>query len=245
MHQEGADNIESNNKYSSLVKEMSMEEKVNSIFLDMKVLRTELTETKKENQDLRGRMTEQEKIIKELKDQLDEREQRERNFALRVNNVSISKEEEDKFSHNVAAARAVFNKAIKPVLERPGVRQKLDQPVDHWSHLIETAHILPAKKGEVNPIIVKLKSRPVRNAILINKFPRKEGKPTITADLTKKRFAILQNLINSGCFKKVWLLDGKKLKFTLENDKKVYSTTISDKKPEEIITDCTFKEVKK
>ena len=245
MHQEGADNIESNNKYSSLVKEMSMEEKVNSIFLDMKVLRTELTETKKENQDLRGRMTEQEKIIKELKDQLDEREQRERNFALRVNNVSISKEEEDKFGHNVAAARAVYNKAIKPVLERPGVRQKLDQPVDHWSHLIETAHILPAKKGEVNPIIVKLKSRPVRNAILINKFPRKEGKPTITADLTKKRFAILQNLINSGCFKKVWLLDGKKLKFTLENDKKVYSTTISDKKPEEIITDCTFKEVKK
>ena len=185
-------------------------------------------------------MTEQEKTIKELRDELDEREQRERNFALRVNHVSISKEEEDKFGHNVAAARAVFNKAIKPVLDKPGVRQKLDQPVEHWSDLIETAHILPTKKGDVKPIIVKLKSRPIRNAILTNKFPRKEGKPTITADLTKKRFGILQNLINSGLFTKVWLLDGKKLRFTLENDRKVYSTTISDKKPQEIIDDCTF-----
>ena len=240
MSQESSNNIESNNKFSSLAVELSMEEKVNSIFIDMKILKSELSEAKKENKDLRNMMTEQEKTIKELRDELDEREQRERNFALRVNHVSISKEEEDKFGHNVAAARAVFNKAIKPVLDKPGVRQKLDQPVEHWSDLIETAHILPTNKGDVKPIIVKLKSRPIRNAILTNKFPRKEGKPTITADLTKKRFGILQNLINSGLFTKVWLLDGKKLRFTLENDRKVYSTTISDKKPQEIIDDCTF-----
>ena len=254
---EVANNIESNNIYSSLDVEMSQEEKIDVILLDIKKVLNRMKSLEDANQVLHDKLAEKDcvikeiqekmdereqekdRVIKELEDKMDEREQRERNFALRVTNVSISKEEEEKFGHNVAAARAVFNKAMKPVLSKPGIKEKLDQPVNHWSDIIETAHILPNKDKKKGPqIIVKMKSRPVRNTILANRPPRKEGLPTMTADLTKRRYAILQKLIKSKKFKKVWILDGNKLRFTLPEGETVYTTVVCDKEPDEIMTDC-------
>lgn len=239
---EVASNIESNNIFSSLEVEMSQEEKIDAIFRDMKTLLKKMKCLEDDNQILNDRLAEKDRVIKELQEKVDDREQRERNFALRVTNVSISKEEEEKFGHNVAAARAVFNKAMKPVLNKPGIREKLDQPINQWSDIIETAHILPNKDKKKGPqIIVKMKSRPVRNTILANRPPRKEGLPTMTADLTKRRYAILQKLIKSKKFKKVWILDGQKLRFTLPEGETVYTTIVSDKEPDDIITDCKDK----
>ena len=239
---EVASNIESNNIFSSLEVEMSQEEKIDAIFRDMKTLLKKMKCLEDDNQILNDRLAEKDRVIKELQEKVDDREQRERNFALRVTNVSISKEEEEKFGHNVAAARAVFNKAMKPVLNKPGIREKLDQPINQWSDIIETAHILPNKDKKKGPqIIVKMKSRPVRNTILANRPPRKEGLPTMTADLTKRRYAILQKLIKSKKFKEVWILDGQKLRFTLPEGETVYTTIVSDKEPDDIITDCKDK----
>jgi hypothetical protein len=127
----------------------------------------------------------------------------------------------------------------------------------------------PKDSQTVPPIIVRFKTRNLKSLILANRdklnvgdvTQRKEGERGekekeeedkgenkgqkrkqgvfVTQDLTKRRYTLLCEYIQSNLFKKVWLLDGEVLKFIVKNDpmSTVHTTKISKKSPRELIND--------
>ena len=206
--------------------------------------------------------------IDQLEDKADNLEQRDRLPCLRMYNVVVDKEEEKQFGHSVATCKAAF-RAIKPILENETVKMGLDIPVDQWYNIFRNGHKLYASKEVKNPpILVRVKNRDLKSLILSNKFrlmsetetelPTTQGgvqrrsntkkkeldnkdrkSVFITQDLTKKRYTLLKSYIDSGLFKKVWLLDGTILKFIKKNDTQetIFTTKISNKTANELIKD--------
>ena len=72
---EVANNIESNNIYSSLDVEMSQEEKIDVILLDIKKVLNRMKSLEDANQVLHDKLAEKDRMIKEIQEKMDEREQ--------------------------------------------------------------------------------------------------------------------------------------------------------------------------
>jgi hypothetical protein len=155
---------------------------------------------------------------------IDDRHQHSRNECARFNGVHISKELEDAVGHN-QAAMITIDQMLRPLLDANKSQLKMNI-TDH--NYLKNAHCLPIPAGaapgtyKCPPIIARFHSRPLKDFILRNKH-KLTVRPTdselgvtkyrISADLTKDRYKIMQELIKSKHFYKVWHIDGRVIKY--------------------------------
>lgn len=167
------------------------------------------------------------------------REQYPRNWALRVYGVAVSQQEIDVLGLDVACMIAVYDRLLRPVLEKAS--KKVLPEIPPWYILLENAHFVgKAVKSKTNsaiylprPIIIRFTRRWHRNLFLKLK---KEHMPSpsmaeqvqgieyfsASPDLTKLNYSVKKNLSKDNRVSKVWSLDGK-LKYTLVGNTFVYT----------------------
>lgn len=194
------------------------------------------------------------KEVDENREWLNSQEQHKRNNYMRVYGVEVNKKLEEKYGHNAAAMMTVHQQVLKPMCAAEGV-QKLAHPTDEYYNILANAHVLPEKKksgggvGEEGrvpssppPIIVRFYSPDVRNFFLRHKYILKQGQLEgvsknvyLAQDLTRMNHKRQQRLIDSKRFEKVWIIDGRKVKFTMKNDKATYTTKLDNRSADEII----------
>ena len=97
------------------------------------------------------------------------------------------------------------------VLKLLNNRLKLD--FDIKSEDIDTCHILPSRRKDTHPIIIKFVRRSVRQAVYQKKRNLKSSvenpeKLALTESLTKRRFSLLSKARAAFGFKNVWTLNG-------------------------------------
>ena len=197
------------------------------------------------NTNLKTEMESYKSEIKLLKIKLDDREQHSRNECVRINGVQVDKDLEKSLGHNQAAMKAV-EEVLKPLLEAN--KNRLKMPTEP-GQFIKNAHILPIPKDKngsykVPPIIVRFHSRPLKDFILSNKknlpireIDVKNGVDiySISADLTKMRYYVMQKLIRSKQFSKCWHLDGRVIKYIKNEGDRIQSVKFFDKSCNELM----------
>ena len=187
------------------------------------------------------------KELETVKEGVDTREQASRNYCVRINGLLVPGAQAKNISEydHAKLCMAAVHEMIKPVLQKKkdSIAFSIEKPSDY----IETAHVLPIPKSGnylCPPVFVRFKNRNLRNLILANKnfaqlrkIDSEKGTKNyrIAADLTKRRYAIMQQLIRSEKFVKVWHLDGKTIKFVTKKSEKVFKVKMFEHTPNEII----------
>ena len=187
------------------------------------------------------------KELETVKEGVDTREQASRNYCVRINGLLVPGAQAKNISEydHAKLCMAAVHEMIQPVLikKKDSIAFSIEKPSDY----IETAHVLPIPKSGnymCPPIFVRFKNRNLRNLILANKnfaqlrkIDSEKGTKNyrIVADLTKRRYAIMQQLIRSEKFVKVWHLDGKTIKFVTKKSEKVFKVKMFEHTPNEII----------
>ena len=108
------------------------------------------------------------------------------------------------------------NQASYPVFENFVINKlnsslKLDQTLSPTE--IDTCHVLPSRKRNTKPIIIKFVRRSVRDAVFHNKknlktMKEKSERLSITESLTRRRFALLTEAKKAFGFRNVWTQNG-------------------------------------
>ena len=185
--------------------------------------------------------------LETVREGVDAREQASRNYCVRINGLFVPEAQAKNISEydHAKLCMAAVHEMLGPVLNKK--KDSIGFSVEHPSDYIETAHVLPIPKSGnymCPPIFVRFKNRNLRNLILANKNFAKVRKIDcekgtksyrIAADLTKRRYAVMQKLIQSEKFEKVWHLDGKIVKFITKKSEKVFKVKMFEITPNQII----------
>jgi len=177
------------------------------------------------------------KETKELLGNVNDREQYARSWSIRINGLSVSKEDEEKFGKDRAVMKKAYDKILKPILVAAKEEGALETVPASYYNLLENGHKLPfIKRPGASPskpsgppaIIVRFSSRFMRNTVLRHKKKHMpipsiaevaggSSKYSIYEDLTKANFNLLRSLIGDTRFSKCWSVDGK-IRFILDGD---------------------------
>lgn len=173
--------------------------------------------------------------VSDLETSADWQEQRQRNHAIRIYGLEVDPIEEKNRGH-VPAAMSAVHKAIRSAI--PQISEKLGCPMDVPCDYIKAAHILPSgnKNGNADPIYCVFYSNEIRNQVLLSK---KIHKKNVVADLTQRRRAIIQKLISSKRFFKVWHYNGRIIKYLVNEKDTVKSVQFSEKNANDILNNLT------
>jgi hypothetical protein len=144
----------------------SMNSKMDSTENEVKGLRVLIQDLKHENSQLKSNVKEMDKKLGdmnkkncELEVRLNNLEQHHRGWSARFLNIPISEEEE---RNPDAVIERVYNMAILPIL-RGALDCKQLKSIPSATDLLEVAHVLPAKPGEIKPIIARFYNRNIRD----------------------------------------------------------------------------------
>jgi hypothetical protein len=124
-------------------------------------LESMLSETRRENASLKSALSNKDSEILKLKEKINDQEQYVRGWSLRILNLQIP--EADAIYPDKVMQHA-YKKVFEPIFQGALAKNIISAiPAPH--SIIETAHILPAKKDNVNPIIVRFYTRNIRNML--------------------------------------------------------------------------------
>lgn len=214
-------------------------------------LTTLVNEMKEVREELKGVKEELSSAKKELGDckkRDNDREQYARCWSVRVFGLEVTKEEEDAYGKDAAVMRKAYNKIFKPVLTAAKNKGACES-IPGWQNLLSNGHKVGKpylKNGIMQPpaCIVRFSSRYMRNVFLRHK---KENMPSpsedekkagvskfsVTEDLTKANYDMLQKLIKEESVDKAWTIDGN-IRFVTVGDK---STTRRVRSPFDQVKD--------
>ena len=182
---------------------------------------------------LKSKVERLESEMKDVQSNVNDREQYARSWSVRINGLTVSKEEEEKLGKDRAAMKKAYDKILKPILAAAKEEGALESVPSSYYNLLENGHKLnynqrPGAKTAPPAIIVRFSSRLMRNTVL--RYKRKYMPAPTTAevaagtsrysiheDLTKVNHTLLRGLIADSRFAKCWSVDGK-LRFTLAED---------------------------
>ena len=172
-------------------------EKLEARFYDLEKeidsLKDALSSVRKENGDLRGRLSQQDKQIEQLKSELNNKEQYDRRWNLRVYNVPEEKDE---------TADQCATKCCKVFTELIGVTTKESD--------VEVAHRTgPPAPGRKRPIIVRFHSRKVKDQVLMNRRKLKNKGVSVGEDLTPANYRLLRDAHKHSFTLASWSSQGK------------------------------------
>jgi hypothetical protein len=132
-----------------------------------------IVELSKENKNLKKELESRDSTILQLKTRLNHVEQHHRGWSIRIHNLPIPADSEN---DPRKVMEAVHAKLILPILT--GAHSKGAIPtIPTALQILETAHPLPAKNGQVKPIIARFHSRYERDLLFHYKkeFAPREG----------------------------------------------------------------------
>jgi hypothetical protein len=144
----------------------SMNNKMDSTENEVKGLRVLIEDLKQENTQLKTNAKEMDKKLSdmnrkncELEVRLNNLEQHHRGWSARFLNIPVSEEEE---RNPDTVIERVYNLALLPIL-RGAHNCKQLKNIPSAGELLEVAHVLPAKPGEIKPIIARFYNRNIRD----------------------------------------------------------------------------------
>ena len=193
-----------------------------------------LAETKAENSLLKETVRTRDSEILDLRQKMNALEQYQRSWSVRILNVPIPNEDSQ---DNLKVMQHVFNFALLPIL-KGAVDRKLLITIPSVEMLLETAHILPAKKDKPSAIIARFYTRNLRSLIFQLKkdhAPRipSTQKPAVAQpgarpsmgryaypiyeDLTRINFNLMRELSSREEVLACWSVAGN-LRYRLKND---------------------------
>jgi hypothetical protein len=200
-----------------------------------------LTDTRKENSALRTALTAKENEIRKLQEKLNDQEQYVRGWSIRILNLQIPA---DEATQPELVMGHVFSRVLEPIF-KGALAKKMIPSIPSPHSIIETAHILPAKKDAINPIIVRFYTRNIRNMLFRLKrdfAPRAPAGATAGAgantrgaqraeggrfvypffeDLTRVNFDKLRAISNHQDVQSCWSVGGS-IRFKLKNSDTVH-----------------------
>jgi hypothetical protein len=131
-----------------------MNEKLNDLMEEVKSLANTIRTVRKENEELKHRVTCQEEVIADLKNQLNDKELYARSWSVRFLNINLPAGKE---TDNRSVMDALYTQLLHPILL--GAQSKGDiTTIPACDTLLEIAHILPGK-GHKKPVIARFHSR--------------------------------------------------------------------------------------
>lgn len=156
-------------------------------------LETLLKQANEKNASLITALEDKEKKLNALSLKLNALEQHHRSWSVRVNGVQLSSAEEVSIR---AVKNRVFNEVLKPILAGAVECGDLHE-VPCMDNVIEHAHVLPAREGQVKPIICRFTIREYRSLVFKHKktyAPREAADPPNRARPGRYRFPFFEDL---------------------------------------------------
>jgi hypothetical protein len=210
-----------------------MNRKLSTLMEEVRSLAENLKTTRKENEQLKERVSQQADEIAELRNDINERELHARSWSIRVNNITIGAGKE---TNNREVMLAIYNELVVPILTG-AVELGEISAVPSCDNLIEIAHILPGK-GAKKPIIVRFFSRYWRSLLFRYRrdFAPREAtgngngdrpgrmKYPFYEDLTRATFKQLKTIQSDSRVTAAWTVSGV-VRFRIENDDNTYKVT--------------------
>jgi hypothetical protein len=196
-----------------------------------------LTETRKENASLKTALHSKDGEILKLKEKINDQEQYVRGWSMRILGLKIPQEDA---TDPEKVMLHVFKHVLEPIFQG-ALAKKLVLAIPTPYSIIETAHILPAKKDSINPIIVRFYTRNIRNMLfrLKREFAPKSAPSTraepgrylypFFEDLTRINFDKLKAISAHPDVQSCWSVGGV-IRYKLKNSdviKKVKSVFAS------------------
>jgi hypothetical protein len=205
---------------SSATSELSLEDKINHIFLTVNKIDSSLAEQQKRVTKLENTVDLLSKELTAMKILVNSREQELRSNAIRIIGVPITEEEktDPKF-----LSKKIFTKILCPILNAAKVKGHLTEKVPTLDNAVNDCYRTgpsSANIGSSPPIIVKFSSSNLRIAIMKAK---KDSTPApsdldkslgakrflISEDLTPPTFKKLRELQTSEDVAKAWTVNGR------------------------------------
>jgi hypothetical protein len=121
----------------------------------LEALEKELKLANETNKQLASALKEKDSEIVALKIKMNSIEQHNRSWSIHVNELHIPAADE---SNPIKVMELIYKEVLSPVL-KGAVEQGVLQQVPPVFELLETAHVLPAPKGKINPVIVRFRTR--------------------------------------------------------------------------------------
>jgi len=208
----------------------SIQERLESVEKLLEAAQAENAVLKSANTELSKSILEKNAVIEALRQKTNSLEQYNRSWSIRIAGVPLPAEEA---SIPIKVMSHVYDKALLPILQ--GALEKgLLHTIPACEELLETAHILPAKRSDQpKPIIARFYSRNLRALVfqLKKEFGPKQRDPAnnnraprlkypIYEDLTKINFQLLKALADDDRTGAVWSVGGV-IKFKLADGTEV------------------------
>jgi hypothetical protein len=223
------------NKMDAMQSQLTKLDSLPALELAVHQLVKENTTLREEVAAIAVEMKKKDETIKQLSDQLNRCDQENRSKSLRIVglplNTNASPDE---------VADVVFSSIVQPVIQAAVAKGKIHEnavPDKHF--LLDSAFVIPSKKGASPSAIVKLSSQYVRNLVFRHKkdalpkelhpVSRKERcKFAIYEDLSPGNHALLRSFADDRRVKSAWSYNGL-IKFKLLNSETIYrSKSMSD-----------------
>lgn len=205
-----------------------LENSVTKLFESTSNNKDNITILLKKNKEIEKKMEEllvaQKKMEWDLSLKNDDLEQHDRNELIYLNGVVVDEDNEKLYGHRQAAMMAV-DEVLRPLIDAN--KNTLKMPTEKWGDYLKNAHCLPipekapAGSYKCKPILARFKFRSLKDFILSNKDKLAVRQVdlnlgttnySLSAALTKKRYAFLSDLLKSKHWFKVWHIDGKHIK---------------------------------
>jgi hypothetical protein len=121
----------------------------------LEALEKELKLANETNKKLATTLKEKDAEISALKSKVNAIEQHNRSWSIRVNELHVPAADK---SNPLKVMEYVYKEVLTPVL-KGAMEQGALQQVPPVYELLETAHVLPAPKGKIKPVIVRFRTR--------------------------------------------------------------------------------------
>jgi hypothetical protein len=229
-----------------------MNEKLSALMEEVKSLSADLRTVKRENEQLRQTINNQEDVIADLRNEMNDRELHARSWSIRALNIPIPPGKE---TDNGAVMAAVYRELVVPILEGAKASGEITA-VPPCHSVIEIAHILPGKGGK-KPIIIRFLSRYWRSLLFKYRkdFAPRDGAAPSSAtppagaaadsrrprmcypfyeDLTRATFKQLMSIQQHERVVSAWTVSGV-VRFKIQNSETVYKVSSIYDKVEDFI----------
>ena len=196
-------------------------------------LEASLREAKGEIQKLKEALQVKEKEVINIKQKANDQEQYIRSWSIRILDLQIPQDQD--CSDTSVVMKHVFNQVLAPIL-RGAVSKGLLHAVPSPDQVLETAHILPSKPGQIPPIIARFYSRNIKALMfrLKREFAKKADPTPAQAtsrtpkpahpfyeDLTNTNFLKMRSLASDPRVMSCWSVAGQ-LRLRLNNSEAIH-----------------------
>jgi hypothetical protein len=200
------------------------------------------TDAKAENRALKEALNEKERKIGNIRERLNEQEQYTRSWCVRVLNMKLpTADSTDPYK----VMQNLYDRLLLPIF-RGALSSGLIRAIPPVDQILETAHILPCKPGNIPPIIARFYSRNIRSMVFRLKkeyAPRSPPEPVngtrskttgagagagagkleylLYEDLTRPTFSKMRGIAQHESVENCWSVSGH-LRYKLKNDQNIY-----------------------